>query len=189
VRIIAYTLEDPTRTGHRQRHRLVTTLLDARTCPALELIDLYHQRWEIELVNDEVKTHLLARMVSLRSQRPWGIIQEFYGILLAYNAVRHLMHEAAVAEGIDPRRLSFLDSVRIIRDTVHDMRNARTEALPALYQAMLVLIGQCRLPPRDNRINPRVVKKKLSTYPKKRPEHHRLPQPDKPFLETVVILN
>jgi hypothetical protein len=189
VRVMEYTLHDPTRTGHQQRHRLVTTLLNPQTCPALELIDLYHQRWEIEIVNDEVKTHLLARMVHLRSHRPWGIVQEFYGILLAYNAVRHLMHEAALAEGIDPRRLSFLDSVRIIRDAVQDMRNARTEALPVLYRALIALIGQCRLPPRANRINPRVVKRKLSTYAKKRPEHYRLPQPAKPFLETVVMLN
>lgn len=189
VRIVEYALDDPTRTGHGERHRLVTTLLDGRTSPALELIDGYHQRWEIEIVNDEVKTHLLARLVHLRSRTPWGIVQEFYGILLAYNAVRNLMHEAALAEQVDPRRLSFLDSVRIIRDTVQDMRNARTEDLPVLYRGLLTLIGQCRLPPRENRINPRVVKRKMSKFAKKRPQHYRLPQPQKPFLETVGMLN
>jgi hypothetical protein len=189
VRVIEYTLDEPARAGHRHRHRLVTTLLDEGTCPALDLIGLYHQRWEIELANDEVKTHLLARVVHLRSRTPCGVIQELYGILLAYNAVRHLMHEAALAEQVDPRRLSFLDSVRIIRDTVQDMRNARTEHLPRLYRGMLRLIGRCRLPPRENRVNPRVVKRKMSKFAKKRPQHYRLPQPEKPFLETVVMLN
>jgi len=189
VRVLDYTLEEPARPGHRQRHRLVTTLLDEREHPAVDLICLYHERWEIEIANDELKTHQLARAVQLRSRTPCGVVQELYGVLLAYNAVRGLMHEAALAEQVDPRRLSFLDSLRIIRDTVADMRNARTEQLPILYRGMLKLIGQCRLPPRDNRINPRVIKRKMSKWPKKRPEHYRPPQPQKPFREAVVMLN
>ena len=189
VRIIKYSINDPNRTGHREEHRLVTTLLDDRTEPALELVGVYHERWEIEIVNDEVKTHLLARAVHLRSRTPWGIVQEFYGVLLAYNAVRGLMHQAALAEDIAPRRLSFIDSVRLIRDTVQDMRNAPTGDLPRFYHGLVELIGQCQLPPRENRINPRVVKRKMSKFGKKRTEHYRLPQPEKPFLETVVMLN
>ena len=96
---------------------------------------------------------------------------------------------AALAERIDARRLSFLDSLRVIRDTVADMRNAPTRRLPILYRGMLRLIGQCRLPPRDGRINPRVIKRKMSKWLKKRPEHYRPPQPKKPFDEAVVMLN
>jgi hypothetical protein len=189
VRIIDYTIDDPARPGHRQRHRLVTTLLDEKEYSALELVCLYHQRWEIEIANDELKTHQLARWVDLRSLTPWGVVQELYGILLAYNAVRGLMHQAALAEQVDPRRLSFLDSVRIIRETVGVMRDAPTARLPIVYRGMLHLIGQSLLPPRENRINPRVTKKKLSKWPKKRPQHYRLPQPTKPFHEAVVLLN
>ena len=189
VRVLEYTFDDPARTGHGKRHRLVTTLLDENEYPALELICLYHERWEIEIANDELKTHQLARLVDLRSRTPGGVRQEIYGVLLAYNAVRGLMHEAALAEQIDPRRLSFLDSLRIIRDTVADMRNARPEQLPILYKGMLTLIGQCRLPPRDGRINPRVIKRKMSKWLKKRPEHYRPPQPAKTFDKAVVMLN
>jgi hypothetical protein len=189
VRILEYTFDDPNRPGHGERHRLVTTLLDEKDYPARELIGLYHERWEIEIANDELKTHQLARLVDLRSRTPGGVRQEIYGVLLAYNAVRGLMHEAALAEQIDPRRLSFLDSLRIIRDTVADMRNARTVQLPILYQGMLKLIGQCRLPPRDGRINPRVIKRKMSKWLKKRPEHYRPPQPEKTFDRAVVMLN
>lgn len=189
VRVIEYTFQDPARPGHGERHRLVTTLLDERVSSAKVLVCAYHERWEIELANDELKTHQLDRLVHLRSRTPNGIVQEFYGVLLAYNAVRGLMHEAAEAEHVDPRRISFIDSLRIIRDTAAAMRDAPTQYLPRLYRGMLRLIGRCLLPPRENRINPRVVKRKMSKFAKKRAEHYHLPQPGRPFPEAVVMLN
>ena len=50
ARVMEYTIDDPNRTGHGERHRLVTTLLDAKRYPAIELAVLYHQRWEIEIM-------------------------------------------------------------------------------------------------------------------------------------------
>jgi len=188
VRVIEYTLDEPNRTGHGERHRLVTTLLDATVYPAEELVVLYHQRWEIEIGNDELKTHQLHRQVHLRSRTPCGILQEIYGILLAYNAVRFLMHEAALSVDIDPRQLSFIHAVRVLRETAPLMRAAPASRLPILYTAMIQHIAQGRLPPRANRINPRVVKKKMSNFGKKRPEHYRVPQPQTPFPQSVVIL-
>ena len=66
VRVIRYTLDDPQRTGHGEVHCLLTNLLDERECPALELIELYHERWEEELVFDEQKTHQDPR----RAEKP-----------------------------------------------------------------------------------------------------------------------
>jgi hypothetical protein len=57
VRLIEYTLDDPQCTGHGEKHRLLTNLLDDETYPAQELIGDYHERWEEELVFDEQKTH------------------------------------------------------------------------------------------------------------------------------------
>ena len=188
VRVIEYTLDEPNRTGHGERHRLVTTLLDADRHCAKELVVLYHQRWEIEIGNDELKTHLLHRHVHLRSRTPCGILQEIYGILIAYNAVRFLMHEAALSVDVDPRHLSFIHAVRVLRQTAPFMRAAPACRLPILYTAMIQHIAQGRLPPRANRINPRVVKKKMSNFGKKRPEHYHVPQPQHPFEQSVVIL-
>jgi len=188
VRIIEYTLDDPHRPGHGERHRLLTTLLDADQFPALELIALYHERWEVEIANDELKTHQLDRLVNLRSRTPCGVVQELYGILIAYNAVRFLMHAAALSVEVDPRQLSFIHAVRVIQETIPLLRAASTEKLPRLYAGMILHIAQGRLPPRDNRINPRVVKCKMSKFKKKRPEHDKLPQPQKHFLATVVML-
>jgi hypothetical protein len=41
--------------------------------------------------------------------------------------------------------------------------------------------------PRRNRVNPRVVKRKMSKWKKKRPEHRSQPPLKKTFAETVVI--
>jgi hypothetical protein len=190
VRILHYTFDDPARTGHGEDHRLVSNLLDPHTYPTKELIVLYHERWEIELDNDEITTHQLDRAVELRSRKPAGVVQELYGILAAHNAIRALMHESALTIDVDPRTLSFMHAVRIIRDTIPIMRNARTEMLPTIYRAMLATIGLGRLPPRDGRINPRVIKvSRPSNFPVKKPKHYHSPQPQKTFLDSIVLLN
>ena len=186
VRLIRYTLDDPDRPGHRQEHRLIATLLDDKTYPAAELVELYHQRWEIEIDNDELATHQINRPVELRSRTPAGVVQELYGILLAHNAVRMLMHESARRLNLDPRSLSFIHAVRVIRETIPLMRAAPVAQLPCLYQAMLTHIAQGRLPPRENRINPRVVKVKMSNYAKKQPGDRGTWV--KPFSHAIIML-
>ena len=188
VRVISYTFRDPNRPGHGQRHRLVTTLLDPQEYPAQELVVLYHQRWEIEIDNDELTTHQLNRPVELRSGKPVNIVQEIYGIYLAHNAIRALMYEAALQVDIDPRTLSFIHAVRVIKDAIPLLRAAHANQLPKLYHGLLAQIGRGLLPPRDGRINPRVVKIKMSNYKKKRPEHLSPPQPLIPFQNDLVIL-
>jgi len=190
LRIIEYTLDDPARTGCGERHRLITNLNDGENFAARELVALYHQRWEIEIDNDEITTHQLARAVELRSRTPGGVVQEMYGVLVAHNAVRAVMHESARAIGIDPRCLSFIHAVRIMRETIQAMRDAPAPQLGLLYNGMLVQIGAGRLPMREGRINPRVVKVvRPSNFPAKKPEHRNWPQPKKTFVESVVLLN
>ncbi len=82
----------------------------------------------------------------------------------------------------------FVPPVTINSVLAHTKRQSRRiRRLPAAAVGWLVIaIGQ--LPPRDNRINPRVVKKKMSNFAKKRVEHYNLPQPQRPFEQSVVIL-
>ena len=188
VRVIEYTFDDPNRPGQGERHRAVTTLLDADAYPATELVVLYHERWEIEIGNDELKTRQLDRLVHLRSRTPCGVLQELYGILLAYNAVRYFMHEAALSLDLDPQRLSFIHAVRVLRETAPLLRAAPAARLPTLYAGMIAHIAQGRLPLRDHRINPRVVKKKMSNFPKKRAEHYHVLHPQTSFQQAVRIL-
>lgn len=113
VRVIEYTL--PHVTGEPTRYRLLTTLLDERKAPALELASIYHERWEVEVVFDELKTHLRQGRRTLRSKTAEGVRQEFYGWLLAHYAVRWLMHQAASEHRIKQRNLSFTANVQLLR--------------------------------------------------------------------------
>jgi hypothetical protein len=115
VRVLDYSLEDPGRPGHRQRYRLVTSILDPAEAPAGELAALYHQRWELEGALDELKTHQRGPRAVLGSKTPQGVEQEVYAHLLVHYAIRALMHQAALDAGTDPDRLSFTRSLRIVR--------------------------------------------------------------------------
>ncbi len=84
VRVISYTIDDPQRNPEQLTFRLITTLLDPDLYPAETLILLYHQRWDIELAIDEIDTHQRLTWTPFRSQKPVGVIQEFYALLLAY---------------------------------------------------------------------------------------------------------
>ena len=191
VRVIVYTIDDPDRPGHGEVHRLVTTLLDEKSFPAMQLVELYHQRWEIEIGNDEIKTHELAslRPTTLRSRTPRGIVQEIYGVLTAYNAIRRVMFEAAGTVNMDPRRMKFTDSLRIIRESIPHMRAAPPQQLPKMYNALLAQIASDPLPPRDNRINPRVVRRKMSNFLMKRHSDPKPRHPCGPFIQSVRLLN
>ena len=113
VRVIEYTLEGVA--GAEPIYRLVTSILDPSQAPAQELAALYHERWEIETTLDELKTHLRGSKIVLRSKTPELVRQEFYGLMMTHFAVRGLMHEAALQDGEDPDRLSFIHAVRVVR--------------------------------------------------------------------------
>lgn len=168
VRVIVYTLTDPARPGCGETHRLITTLLDARTAPARDLICAYHARWEIELTIDEIDTHQRLVQHPLRSQKPVGVIQELYGLLIAHYAVRALMAAAATQAGLAPTRLSFVHSVALICVAIDDFQLVAPAQHPLLYQRLLRDLAACRLPERAQRTNPRVVKRKMSSFKLKR---------------------
>ena len=119
VRVIRYTLDDPQRVGHGEVHILITNLFDEDLYPAEELIMLYHERWEQELVYDEQKTHQDPRRATkpaqLRSETPAGVIQEVYALSLGHFVTRALMFEAAATVGLDTDRLSFLGCFQILK--------------------------------------------------------------------------
>jgi len=187
VRIIEYTLSDPGRPGSGEKHRLLTTLLSAARNPAQRLILLYHERWEEEVTIDEIKTHQRERPV-LRSETPAGAVQEIQGLLLAHYVVRVLMSEAARLNQLPPRRLSFVGTLKVLRCRLPECPKSRA-GLRRWYEELLAEIGEEVLPDRRNRINPRVIKRKMSNWKKKRSEHRHYPQPTKKFCHSIVMLN
>jgi hypothetical protein len=115
VRVIEYAL--PGVPDAQPQYRLLTTLLDPGTAPALELAELYHRRWEIESVFDELKTHLRQGRRVLRSKTPDLVRQEFYGWVLAHYAVRWLLHQGAARHRIPHAELSFKGHAELLRRT------------------------------------------------------------------------
>jgi len=115
VRVIEYAL--PGLDDAQPRYRLLTTLLDPEQAPAMELAALYHQRWEIEAVFDELKTHLRQSRRVLRSKTPELVHQEFFGWVLAHYAVRWLLHQGATHHRIAHAELSFKGHVELFRRT------------------------------------------------------------------------
>ena len=188
VRIIEYTITDPALPGFGEVHRLATTLLDYRRYAALELACCYHERWEIELVIDEVDDHQRLAGRPLRSLKPVGVIQELYALLIAHYAVRFTMHEAACLAAVDPDQLSFTHALQVIQEAISEFQMTAPELLPHLYQRMLRDIAAGRLPKRRLRTNPRVVKRKMSKFHLKRPEHYHWPQPTRSFREAVLLI-
>jgi len=113
VRVIEYKLKGVPKA--EPLYRLITTILDPVAAPANELAVLYQERWEIETVLDELKTHLRGGQIVLRSKMPYGVYQEFYGLMLAHFAVRSVMHDAALMANEDPDRLSYVHTIRVIK--------------------------------------------------------------------------
>jgi hypothetical protein len=191
VRVIEYTLKDAQRTGHGQKHQLLTNLFDHETYPAPELACQYHERWEAEWVFDEQKTHPDPRRpgkpAQLRSQTPAGVEQELYALSLGHFVVRALMLEAANESRLDVDRLSFTGCLRILQARLPECDSSTPSRLEHWYHLLLAEISQERIEPRRNRINPRVIKRKMSKWRKRRPEHCRCPPLTKTFAETVVI--
>jgi hypothetical protein len=192
VRVIRYTLDDPQRVGHGEEHVLITNLLDDALYPSVDLIILYHERWEHETTFDEQKTHQdpprPSKPAHLRSETPAGVIQEIYALSLGHFVIRSLMFEAAATVGLDPDRLSFTGSFQILKCRLPECDAKTPVTFDAWYRGLLWEIQEERTDPRRNRINPRVIKRKISKWKKKQPEHRKLPPLKKTFRETVVMI-
>ena len=188
VRVIEYRLDDTGRPAAAgTRYRLLTTILDPEAAPAAELAALYAQRWEIESVFDELKTHQRGPRVVLRSRTPDGVKQEAWGYLCVHYAVRALIHTAASHGGHDSDRLSFTRALHATRRSVRTgLRNGTTLAVTVHRAVTEILHGL--LPERRARANARVVRRKMSNYHVKRAVHRGWPQPTLPAGAAIHIL-
>lgn len=161
------------RKGFRPRW-LLTSMLDSRAYPAHDVAALYHERWEIELGYDEIKTEMLDREEAIRTRTPERIRQEIWGILLVYNLVRLEMDRVAGEAGVEPTRISFITSLHFICDEWLWCAAASPGAIPRHLRNLRAKLSRYVLPPRRaNRRYPRAVKIKMSNYPKKRTRRPR----------------
>ena len=158
------------RRGFRPEH-VLTSLLDAEKYPAGELVALYHERWELELGFNEIKTEMLDREEAIRSRRPDLVEQEVWGILLAFNLIRREMEKTAADRGVKPICISFVKSLRLLRDEVICFAAAASGPASTSRRGRLRRnMKRFVLPPRrSDRSFKREVKIKMSKWPRKRP--------------------
>ena len=121
VRVIDYTIDDGR--DNDNVYQLITTILDPAVATATDLALAYAQRWEIESVFDELKTHQRGPRTVLRSKSPELVLQEIWGHLCCHYAIRTLMWEAADHAHVDPDRVSFVAALRIARRSISAARD------------------------------------------------------------------
>jgi hypothetical protein len=115
VRVIEYEVPDRDGDGKGELIALITTITEPAAAPAPLLAQAYHERWEHETGNDQLKTHLRGPGRVLRSKSPDMVRQEIYGYLLTHHALSALICRAATEADIDPDRVKFTRTVRIVR--------------------------------------------------------------------------
>jgi hypothetical protein len=165
VRVIRYCWTEANGTVHDSR--LVTSLLDATSEPASELVRLYHTRWEEELAFGEVKKQLSTRVTHIRALDPLRALAELDGLLLGHGVVRWVMVRAAREAGVAPVALSFVGVLRVFKMRLCD----RSVGRRPWWRDVLVELGQQRTPKRRKRQCPRVRKTTRSHWPTKKPQH------------------
>jgi Transposase DDE domain/Insertion element 4 transposase N-terminal len=192
VRLISYRVTDERLGEPGKVYRLVTTLLNPRVAPALRLLELYHERWEVELVLDEIKTHERLQRKVLRSKTPEGVRQELYGLFLAHYAVRVLMAQAAMEAGVDPDRLSFTEGLFQLTELLDLALILEPEqAIKPLLKRLRHNLTRTILPVRHLRVNRREVKQ---VYNKHKPKKREVPppnpfEPHEHFLDFVQLVD
>jgi hypothetical protein len=164
VRVITARITITTSAGSRsQAYRLITTILDP-DIPAVQIVELYHERWEIETAFLEMKSTILGGRV-LRARTPQGIEQEMYSLLIAYQALRIAIVDAGLAHpDLDPDRGSFTVALNAAREQL-------VLAAGVVADTGIDLVGKIGssvlghlMPTRRRRTNPRVVKRAISKF-------------------------
>jgi hypothetical protein len=117
VRVIEYDVPDRDGGGTGELIVLLTTITDPAAASAGELASAYHERWEEETANDQLKTHLRGPGRVLRSRLPDLVHQEIWAYLTVQYAISVLIARAAEAADLDPDRISYARALRVIRRT------------------------------------------------------------------------
>lgn len=169
VRVVECEISIATAAGRQTGvYRLACTLLDPRRYPALDLVKLYHERWEIETCYLEIKSTILGGRV-LRARTPTGLAQEIYALLSVYQVLRIAIADAAWHAGVDPDRASFTIAVNTARDQLIQAAGVIADTVIDLVGVIGRQILANLMPDRRLRVSPRIVKRAISKHRAKGP--------------------
>lgn len=120
ARVIEYEVPNRVGNGTGELIALLSTITEPdgdHGARADELAAAYHQRWEEETANDQLKTHLRGPGRVLRSRLPDLVVQEIWAYLIVHHAISELTARASAAADLDPDSISFAKALRLIRRT------------------------------------------------------------------------
>lgn len=140
---------------------VVTTLLDAEAYPASAIAELYRRRWQAELQLRDLKTQM--GMEQLATKSPALVRKEFAMYLLAYNCVRRIAVEAALATGLQPWQVSFKGAWQSLTEFLARLHGCLD--VVAWLEALLVTAAQTQVGNRPNRHEPYRVKRRAKAFP------------------------
>jgi hypothetical protein len=146
--------------------RLWTSLLDAEKHPARELIELYAQRWELELSYRELKIELRGGEL-LASHTVETAAQELACVVIAEAVVARVR---AAAGGAAVLRVSFAKVVAVMEGVWLTLAvgagvlSGRQEA--AVVRRALVYLAEVMSAPRRARSCPRAVRQPVTGWPR-----------------------
>jgi hypothetical protein len=156
VRELRFKVQQP---GYRVDELvLVTTMVDPEEYTTEELADLFLQRWNIELDLRAIKIEM--QMDILRCKTPEMVRKEIWIHLLAYNLIRGVMAQAAEAETLRPRELSFKGALQTMTAFQDALRRAEPLERSRLMEEMLEAIANHRVGDRPGRVEPRANKRR-----------------------------
>lgn len=167
VRVIETWVETAYADGavRTERWRLVTSLLDHTRYPAADLVQLYHQRWQVETTYLSIKSTILDGRV-LRSHHPADIDQEVWALLAVYQAIIRITADAITAAGVTHDRASFTVALETARDQVVTAEAVIPPPGPAVLVGAIGQAVQDNLLParRRQRVKARSRKNPTSKY-------------------------
>ena len=156
------------KSAHKDEHGdeviIVTTLLKPETYPRSEVLGAYRLRWNVELDLRSLKTVMGMDILSCKS--PEMIEKEVWTYILAYNLIRQLICQAAEKHKVEPRRISFTGAIQTFNAFLPLINVGPAEFSKRMYDAMIDIIAQHKIPNRPGRSEPKAVKRRPKAYPR-----------------------
>ncbi|MGW4995997.1 IS4 family transposase, partial [Streptomyces mirabilis] len=153
VRVIEYQVDGG------ETVRLLTDLLDPDQAPAAELAALYHERWEAELSNRQLKTFQRGPQQVLRSAEPALVRQEVWAHLTVHHCLSAVIVDIAGRHRLDPDRISFVKVLKAVRRSVFQQAASTPRKLAKFLAALSAKLRKLDIGPRRDREADRLVKR------------------------------
>lgn len=160
LREIRYSIVTPGRRTHCID--IITTLVDHDKYTKEDIAMLYGYRWNSELDIRSIKDSL--NLGHVRCKSPEMVRREVWTTILGYNLVRITAASAALLHNKQPRQISFTSTCQYILASWMQLALGGINNLADYCFTMLNQIARCEVANRPGRLEPRVVKKRLTQY-------------------------